>query len=112
MAGTVTDSGCWIDGWWGQYGVARSVQIAHEFGFGDLRADEAELVEIAERHLATIGGSGAPTITDDEWETLTGAADDIVDWLNDRAAAHGYSFGWHEGELMLWADAEWEETYE
>ena len=41
-----SDAGCWIDGHWGQYAVARMVAMAESYGYVD------EIVAgIAHRHL-------------------------------------------------------------
>lgn len=99
---TPADAGCWIDGHWGQYAVARSIQIAASLGYSD-----AEAIDIAARHLASMGPSTAPEITDDEAECLysqAGYGDSACDWLNDHIAPEGYSFDWWEGEFFLSAD--------
>ncbi len=98
------DAGCWIDGHWGQYGIARMVDIAEDYGYAD-----AEVIDIASRHLASCGSSSAPNISDDEHESLSWAADDVEQWLTENVAPEGYSFGWHEGEFFLWSTEHWEE---
>lgn len=102
-----TDAGCWIDGHWGQFGVARLVQIAEENGYTD-----AGLIDLASRHLAAMGPSTAPDLTDDEHEILSDGADEVEAWLNEHIAPEGYSFGWQDGEFFL-QSAEWwqEEAY-
>lgn len=103
--------GTYVDGHWGQYAVARMVEIAHSVGYGETEGPAADLVDIATRHLATMGPSDAPPISDDEWETLEWSADEVTDWLTERLAGGGTSFGWYEGELHLWADVDWEQVY-
>lgn len=99
-----SDAGCYVDSHWGRYAVAHMVARATEFGFHD-----AELEDIADRHLASIGPSDAPGITDDEHEALLDASDSVEQWLNDHAARAGYSFGWNDGEFYLWSEAQWQE---
>ncbi len=97
-----TDAGCWVDGHWGQYGLARMVSIAEDCGY-----DDDEVIDIATRHLASIGPSTSEPITDDEHEILRDAADEVEQWLNDNVAPDGYYFGWYDGEFMLWSDETW-----
>lgn len=99
-----SDAGCWVDGHWGQYGIARVVEIAADAGYDD------EVVSIAHRHLASMGPSDAPIIDDDEWEILLDSDDDVTAWLNAHVAPTGYAFGWFDGEYFLWAIEEWEEA--
>jgi len=102
-----SDAGCWIDGHWGQYAVARMVDIANDYGFGKGGdRDDVELVDIALRHLASIGPSSSEDITDDEYETLSQSADDVEQWLTDNVAPTGYYFTWIDGEMFLTDDDE------
>ena len=101
---TPEDAGCYVDGHWGQYATAHMIERATEFGFND-----EEVEDIAARHLASIGPSDAPGITDDEYEVLNDGADEAEEWLNANVAPEGYSFGWWEGEFYLWPNEQWEE---
>ena len=103
---TPADAGCYVDGHWGQYAVAHMVNRAEEFGY-----DEQEVIDLADRHIAAIGPSDAPGITDDEHEVLSDAADEVESWLNEHVAPEGYSFGWFEGEFYLWSQETWDEPY-
>jgi hypothetical protein len=123
---TPADAGCYVDGHWGQYAVAHMVNRAEEFGYGTARhfgatlddpaarqelEDQQTLIHLADRHIASIGPSDAPGITDDEHEVLSDAADEVEQWLNDNVAPEGYSFGWYEGEFYLWPDEQWEDPF-
>jgi hypothetical protein len=103
-----TDAGCWIDGHWGQYSVARMVDIAMAHGYRD-----EEVTGLAARMLAHMGPNMGRTdiadLTDDEHESLSWAADEVEQWLNDNVAPEGYSFGWHDGEFFLQPEQWWEE---
>jgi len=103
---TPTVAGCWVDGHWGQYAIAHMVEKAQDWGYAD-----AEVIDIATRHLATIGPSEAPQITDDEHQALSDASDEVEAWLNEHVAPEGFSFGWWEGEFFLNSDAQWAEAY-
>jgi hypothetical protein len=103
---TPADAGCWVDGHWGQYGIAHMVDKANDWGYAD-----AEVIDIATRHLASIGPSEAPKITDDEHQVLFDASDEVETWLNDHVAPEGFSFGWWEGEFFLNSNAQWAEAY-
>jgi hypothetical protein len=103
---TPADAGCYVDGHWGQYAVAHMVNRAEEYGYA-----EAEVIDLADRHIASMGPSDAPGLTDDEHEALSDASDSVEQWLNDNVAPDGYSFGWHDGEFYLWSDEQWEDPY-
>ncbi len=92
---TTHETGCYIDGHWGQYGTARIIEIAHDFGWVDVEASE-----LAAKHLASMGPSTSPDLTDDEHDRLIDAADDAEAWLNDNAADDEHYWGWHDGELF------------
>lgn len=103
------DAGCWIDGHWGQYGVARMVEIAATHGYGD-----ETLVGAMARELTYMGPNmGSDHRTDEmrenDGEILMDGADGVEAWLNDNVAPGGFSFGWHDGEFFLWSTASWEE---
>ena len=101
------DAGCWIDGHWGQYGTARQIVIAGDYGYPN-----AEVVALAQKKLATIGPNvnNNPELTDDEEEELYWRSDEVDDWLNENVAPKGFSFGWHDGEFFLGSDEWWDEV--
>lgn len=101
---TPADSGCYVDGHWGQYGTARVVMIAAGYGY-----PETVDVALAERHLATMGPSDAPGLSDTEFDTLVYAGDAAESWLNENVAPDGHTFGWHDGEFYLWSTESWED---
>jgi hypothetical protein len=106
---TPADSGCWVDGHWGQYAVAHLVQRAEELGYS-----EAEVISLADRHMNECVHGGVTDehtepLSADEYWALNEASSEVEDWLNDNAAPEGYSFGWHEGEFFLWSQEQWEE---
>lgn len=118
---TPEDAGCYVDGHWGQYAVAHMINRAEEFGYGsavhfgqgvtDELAEQQAIVHLADRHIAAIGPSDAPGLTDAEYEALSEASDEVEAWLNEHVAPEGYSFGWFEGEFYLWSDEAWDEPY-
>lgn len=106
-------TGCWIDGHWGHYGVARLVDIAQDFGMETSGLDESALwayrnnvdnfqdEQTGEYHDAS------------EWMLMQGGlADEAEDWLNENIAQPGYSFGWADGEFFLMAYSWWSEEDE
>jgi hypothetical protein len=101
---TPDQAGCWIDGHWGQYGVARMVELAVAHGF-----DDGELHDIAARHLASMSPSDVPGLTDDEWQTMADSVDHVEDWMTGNVAPDGFSFGWHDGEFFLQSDEWWQD---
>lgn len=36
-----------------------------------------------------------------------GLVEKSIKWLNENKAPEGYSFGWYEGDFMLWSAEEW-----
>src|SRR6266704_4844287 len=101
-----SDAGCYVDGHWGQYAVAHMINRAEEFGYNN-----AEVIALADRHIASMGPSDAPGLTVDEYWALNDASDEVEQWLNENIAPEGYSFGWHEGEFFLWNTEQWEQEY-
>lgn len=96
---TAADSGCWVDGHWGHYIAARTIQIAIGAGWNDLDANHA-----AEKYLAG-------DIDDGLAELVYDLGDEAVDWMNANIVPEGYAFGWWEGELYLQSDTDWEDGW-
>lgn len=103
LRATPSDAGCYVDGHWGQYAIAHMIQRAQEFGY-----DDAQVIDLADRHLASMMPSGSEPLPDDEHEALICASDEVECWLNENIAPDGYSFGWYEGEFFLWSTEQWE----
>lgn len=97
------DAGCWVDGHWGQYAVARMTQIAGQGGY-----DSQRILDLADRHLAsqTTGDTG---LTPDESEELMDASDSAEQWMNEHLAPEGYLFSWEDGEFWLLSQEEWDQ---
>lgn len=102
MKASVQHVGCLVDGHWGQYGIARMIEIATDFGYLN-----AEDVGLARRKLAAMMPSNAPALSDDDEQKLIDAADDVERWLNDNVAQDGHSFGWNDGEFFYMAEEWW-----
>lgn len=104
---TAADAGCWIDSHHGQYATPMMLRIATERGWQGL--NEAETAGM----LAWLNSSNpyddAEALSDEMFSRLLDAAEDAEQWLNDNVAPDGYSFGWHEGDFMLWDAASWED---
>jgi len=96
---TEADSGCYIDGQWGQYGPPRLIQWAVSEGFpappGLAAAAAAWLSE------------GSWDLSTDQVDQVLDAQDSALDWLTENLAPPHYSFGWYEGEVFLWPEALW-----
>lgn len=103
-SGFPTETGCHVDGHWGQYGAARVIMIAHDLGW-----DDAEAHAIAATHLRSMGPSTSRSLTDTEADILPDCADDAEAWLNEHAAAPGHAWGWHDGEFFYMPDTFWED---
>lgn len=96
-ASNVPESGCYVDSHYGQYAVARAIQVAEGFGW-----DDAEARDLASRHLACMGPSNAEPLDVDEFERLMSAADDAEAWLNDHIVLAGHAWGWNDGDFGLY----------
>lgn len=93
------DAGCLIDGHWGQYGVARMVQIANSHGY-----EGWSVVSLADQKLLSMSPSEHEPLSDTQEEFLSGAADEVEMWMNENLAPEGYSFYWEDGEFGLWSN--------
>ncbi len=93
---TPANAGCWVEGHLGQYAVAEMVSLARHHGYSDW-----PIIDIADRHLASMGPSISEDISDDEHETLAWSADEVEAWMNENVAPDGYYFAWEDGEFFL-----------
>ena len=84
----VSEVGCWIDGHWGHYAMARLLALAEGLGWPD---------------------AGEP-VDEDDLDSLVMACDDAEAWLNDCVAPDGCSFGWYDGEFWLHSNTWWAEV--
>lgn len=116
------DTGCWIDGHWGQYGPDRLISIAVTQGW-ELEGDDAALAQIAFTRLDEIGPRGDEAerlvqafadehdvLDCDVFTFLVELADEAETWLNDQCP-EGFAFGWYDGEFFLQPN-EWREETE
>ena len=101
---TPVDAGCWVDGHWGQYGPARVIEVAGDYGF-----DHPKAASLASRHVASMGPSDSPDLTDDEYEAMQWASEEAESYLNEHVAPEGYAFGWQDGEFFLQSEEWWSE---
>ena len=114
-SGQTMEPGCFIDGHWGQYGIARMIEIAADMGWTDKAAEpglgqQKDGIKLAMRKLASMSPSDSDSedLTDSEEEELIWAADDAEAWLNEQTP-EGYSWGWQDGEFFLSSAEWWEE---
>lgn len=134
--GDAGEPGCWIDGWWGQYGPDRVIQIAAEQGWEPANDMDRLVAEYAYARLECIGtGSGAEDLAlealrvargelpegriDDDWEFMEWLIElsvECEEYLNGIIAVDAetgevpYRFGWYDGEFHLWSREDWEEA--
>lgn len=92
-------AGCYVDSTWGQYGPARMIQRATEFGYTNHEAED-----LASRKLA----EGQYLSNDEHWKLIRHATT-AEDWLNDNVAPDDYYFGWSKGEFVLQSSEWWDE---
>lgn len=100
---TPADAGCYVDGSLGQYAGAHMVERATELGWRDEHSSD-----LAHRHMAAMGPSTAPTLTDAEFDELADATESAESWLNEHVAPAGYAFGWDDGGFYLWSIVDWQ----
>jgi len=100
---TKLEIGCYIDGHWGHYGVAKMIDMAADLGY-----DDQEIITLARNKL---NSTHFINFSVDDEQMLNDAADEVEAWLNEHVAEDGYSFGWHDGEFFYWANSEWEMDY-
>jgi len=106
--GHETETGCYVDGHWGQYGPDRVEEIAENFGY-ELTDDDncahwrivADSADDADNHDKAYGA----------WEAHMECADAAEEWLNEHTE-DGYSWGWNDGEFFLMPDAWWQEDWD
>lgn len=84
------ETGCYVAGHEGWHGVLSVIGMAEDHGF-EVDDDDRE-------HLAKFERG-----EDDEGYTYE-IGDDAEQYLNDKVASEGFSFGWHDGEFFYWAD--------
>lgn len=85
-------------------------------GFNTAAEINAQTVELAERYGLPVDSDisdaiarlAAGTETANDWQWLSEAADDAVEWLNDRIAPPGHYFTFDDG-LMMYSSDEGEE---
>lgn len=136
LNGTEVDSGCLIDGHWGQYATDRLVQLALDCGWEPMTRRDRLLAECARARIhnmgPNLGDMGDALVAYFDWhngdrtvgpiydepadiedrvlEFIIELADDAEDWLNNQIPEPnpGWAFGWHDGEFYL-AYEPWEE---
>jgi hypothetical protein len=94
---TPADAGCWVEGSRGWRGLSYMVSRAEEWGY-PLSTEDREAIE------AYHEGDGDLVIAGE-------IASEAETWLNDHVSPDGYSFGWHDGEFMLWSAETWCEDW-
>lgn len=101
-------TGCWIDGNWGHYGVARLISIVQDLGMEISDLDESALVAYNnwdEEFQDEVTGEYHSS-----YEWLFSLGDEAEDWLNENIAKPGYLFGWFESELFYMPYSWWDEN--
>ena len=112
--GEPADTGCYVEGHWGQYGPDHLADQAEGFGWKpETCLDDPRQIRLIIDHIETCGyprdhtdmRSEAVGIISSLWEAHTEAADDIETWLNDHTS-DGHIWHWTDGEFFLspWCD--------
>ncbi len=93
---TPADTGCWLGGVYGWHNTYRIIDTAIGRGMPITAEDEAALDMYRE--------SGESI--DDGW-MVGEMAEEALTWLNENVAPPGHLFTWHEGDLMMWSEAQY-----
>jgi hypothetical protein len=102
---TTVETGCYVDGHWGQYGPIRQIEITDEMLSTDFMG---ELPKVPEEFKAENTHSSYPVIDMDRLEEILWVSNRAEEALN-AATPDGFSWGWHDGEYFLWSQESWEE---
>lgn len=99
VKGTTRETGCYVDGHWGNYGLSRMLTVTDGI-LGTHFYDDA-----AKEWALTQDGDA---VDENAWDGFTfeflhEIADDAEEALND-ATPNGFGWGWHDGEFFLSAD--------
>jgi hypothetical protein len=93
------DAGCVLDGANRGWRITSDVIIlAHVHTFPVTSVDDAVIQAFREGGL-DVDGTCA--------EYVSAMADEAIEWLNEHVAPERHTFGWHEGDLMLWHEETW-----
>jgi hypothetical protein len=90
LAGFPNETGCYVDDTLGIYTAQRICSFAIGMGWAGLVPTDEDCQEDMEYSLSL--------------------ADEAIDFLNMNNANEGFSFGWHDGGLYYWSDAEWQDA--
>lgn len=90
---TPDQAGTWVDGCRGWTAMGVMIDIAVERGWPITNEDDV-ILEQSRR-----AGYNS--------EAVSEIADDAEAFMNDHIAPAGYAFGWHEGDFVLWSEADW-----
>ena len=86
------ETGCYVDGMWGQFSLGNMIDLAKGFGF-TLSTDDEKL-------LATY-----PTeLTADGWDALEGIGDDAEEYLNANHSEGSNRWFWENGDFGYWGE--------
>jgi hypothetical protein len=100
---TPADTGCYIDGHWGQYGASRLLRIADDILGADFYEQALRSApEECQPHNSCVDEIGG-------CEEVSWVADDAEAALND-ATPDGLVWHWHDGEFFLSTICDDEET--
>jgi hypothetical protein len=112
--------GCWLESSRGWRAASVLVAIAQELGMV-LSPDDRKVIEVyadgdwpSMMERLTLP-SGEVISMSDVGEYVTGQGElceQAEAWLNKHIAPEGWSFGWHNGEFMLWSESDWADVAE
>jgi len=93
VQGIPHETGCYIDGWWGQYVPDELGRFAARLGYEGVQpAKMRRLAQLCEQN--NISGQA-----DYWWECFHESADRVLGWLNEQTEG-GY-WDWQDGEIFL-----------
>lgn len=105
--GAACESGCWVDGSWGQYAPDHFANKVDGLITIEPLNDPRILRQFAE-HLEACGPSSARA-AENLWEWHTESADKLMARLNELTPGC-WSFQWQDGEIRLGRYCDWDDT--
>ena len=96
--------GCVLEGHRGWRITADALTLALDLGWIPNNIGTAELRAV----LLTYVDSDDTQQTIEAGEIVNSLDDEALAYLTEQYAPENASFGWHEGELMLWSSESWE----
>lgn len=104
---TAPETGCLINGHFGQYISALICQMAQDYGW----TPDEELSRAVALKLKEMTHLIDAELTPEQGERIDEGGEIAERWMNDNVAEPRHSFGWFDGEFFYWTLEAWNEAY-